>query len=498
MSGFGKSSFLMLALVAGVATTASAQECDINEGRPREVGTAAFALTRAQQSDNSAQQMPLLRQAIKATTENVARIDRDNAVGRNFVLGKSLVLALQANDGRVVMRRGDLGFTSSPDADINLVAAIDTAFSIVETAMPHCSSETEAWRQSQPWMDMLNGAIALLTEGQLDSAEAAINTSLRLSRNNPYAPNLLASIAQRRNDMPRAIQLMRQTIELAQEDTAYREIELQGRYQLAAMLAQQAESAEGDARQDRAREAAAALQEYIREAPESPESTAARSTYAQMVMLTGDTASARQMYAEQIANPQNFSDMQLVNSGVVAARANQADDAAQLFAAALTVNANNRDALYNLAATQHARERFGEMLQPLRRLVELDPNNPDNWLLMAYAHQGLSRATTNQATRKMHTDSIVIYHSRSADLPTSVTVTEFTRGTSSAAVAGQVENRSASAKSFELTFEFLDRAGSVVGQQRTTVGPVAGNQAQEFRVELQQPGIMAWRYRIGS
>src|SRR5687768_11051047 len=73
---------------AGVVGAQGAQKtCEVNEGRPNQVGRALLAVQVASNSEgpNAVRQ---LTAAVKGLTENAERMD--NQVGRNFVLGKAL------------------------------------------------------------------------------------------------------------------------------------------------------------------------------------------------------------------------------------------------------------------------------------------------------------------------------------------------------------------------------------------------------------------------
>jgi tetratricopeptide (TPR) repeat protein len=273
-------------------------------------------------------------------------------------------------------------------------------------------------------------------------------------------------------------------------------------YNLGALLGREAEETQDAAqKQALAREAATLFQQYVAALPDSPQSVAARAGVANMMMLAGDTSAVATMYADQIANPRNYSDMQLVQAGVVAARAEKAADAAKLFEAALTVNAYNRDALYNLAASYWAMNEFDKMFPLLQRLMQLDPSNPDNLRLVAYGYQGKQKALTQQsqaAQRRVMTDSIVKYVEQAEGLPQNVVVDDFSRGSAESTLGGRVVNKGTAPKTFRITIEFLNAEGAVVGTQEANVGPVNANEAAPFNVSIAQPNVVGWRYRIQS
>lgn len=499
MNVFGKASLLAIALSAGMSAGAGAQEvCEVEEGRPRDLGNALLSLTSASSASAPEQAVRHLQAAIKSLTDNAARIDRENAAGRNYLLGKTLVLWMQQPGIGFDATQGQLGYGSNPEQRVDLVAATDAAFDIVVAAHPQCAADIENWRMQQPWVDLVNGAIQQINVGNLDSAETLVNRSITLAEKSPFGPNLLAAIEQQRGNYPRAVELRRRTLELAEGDTSYNEIRVESLFNLAALLGHQAEQATGAEQVTLAQEAAATFQQYVTEAPQGPQAVQARAGYANMMMLAGDTTAVAGLYADQIANPSNYSDLSLVDAGVVAARAEKAEDAAKLFEAALTVNPYNRDALYNVAASYYALQKYDEMLPHIARLRDIDPANPDNLQLLALVYQGKQQTLTDPAAKKAATDSLIKYYSAMDSVPVKVSVDQFARGESQVSLSGTLENMGTAPKAFTVTVDFLDRTGTVVGSQETSVGPVAPKQATTFRVNIEQPGVAAWRYRVSN
>ncbi|HUF26283.1 MAG TPA: tetratricopeptide repeat protein [Gemmatimonadaceae bacterium] len=500
MNAVGKTSLFALALTAGISAPGLAQqECDIPEGTPREVAQSLVTLSGAMSDERPDARTRSLRQTVQRLTDDAERIDRANAVGRNFMLGKAMVVWMQEPGIGYDATRGAVGYSSNPEARLDLVATAGQAFDFVLTAMPQCEQELENWRMQPPWVDLVNGAIEQITQRNLDSAEVLIKRSMVLTSRNPFGPNLLAAVAQERGDLVRAVELRRQTIELASRDTSYDELRQESVYNLGALLGSLADQTEDTAQKVAyAREAAQHFNAFATEAPDSPQAVAARAGYAQMLMVAGDTSAVATMYADQIANPHNYSDLQLVQAGVVAARAEKADDAAKLFDAALKVNPFNRDALYNLAASHWALNAFDQMFPILTRLIEVEPNNPENLRLVAYAYQGKQRAAPEGAQRRALTDSIIRYVELAEALPVAVLIDEFSRGTNEFALGGQVENKGEGPATIRLQVQFLDERGNVLVEEEASVGPLAPGAASPFRLRVQQAGIHGWRYKVGG
>ena len=127
-------------VLAGTAAAQAAKTCEVNESRPSQVGRATLAVQIAASAGSPDAAKKQLVSAVKTLTDNGEKMD--NQVGRHFVLGKAYVLwSMQPGIG-IVTQRGPLGFSTNPAENIDLIAAIDTSFKIVETAHPECIVET--------------------------------------------------------------------------------------------------------------------------------------------------------------------------------------------------------------------------------------------------------------------------------------------------------------------------------------------------------------------
>ena len=169
--------------------------------------------------------------------------------------------------------------------------------------------------------------------------------------------------------------------------------------------------------------------------------------------------------------------------------------AIKLFDAALAQNPYSRDAINNLAATYIQNNEFPKAFPLIDRLVALDPSNPDNPLLYAFAYQGLYKGTKDKKLQKIYTDSLVYFNAKSEDAPVKVLVTEFTRRPDQTLLGGTIENRGTAAKTYTVNFEFLDKAGTVISTETTTVGPVAPKKSGTFKITSAKGGAFGYRYK---
>jgi tetratricopeptide (TPR) repeat protein len=263
------------------------------------------------------------------------------------------------------------------------------------------------------------------------------------------------------------------------------------------LAADVADTATGAGRAQFARDARAAFERLIGEAPNSPQAAQARGGLSRVLLIAGDTAAFRGSYRDQIANPDKYDYRDILASAVAAARSQQWQDAAALFENVAKLNPYNRDALYNLAVSYHELGQYEKMLPYLQRLVAVDPGNADNWMLFARAYNGLGKAAQkakNNVLHRAYNDSTVKYYTRSEQLPVNIVFSEFTTGETKSTLAGTIENKTDAEKTYTLRFEFLDRTGNVVGSRDVAVGPVAGKGKGRFTTTIEGQNIAAFRY----
>ena len=88
------------------------------------------------------------------------------------MLGSALALWMNQPDVGFTPKRSAVGFTTNPEATIDLPASIDSLFKIVEAKKPGCAYYTAYWRGGQQaYLDLVNNAIDALNADKLDSAQ---------------------------------------------------------------------------------------------------------------------------------------------------------------------------------------------------------------------------------------------------------------------------------------------------------------------------------------
>ncbi len=527
-----------LMLVAMTATAGAQQKaCEIDEGSPNQVARAKLDIGLSQSSQKPEEVAAKLKDAIKLLGEGDMS---KNPTGRAFVLGETLVSWLgQPGITNGMSTRGALGFQDNPTAPYDLIAGIDSTFKIVETAMPECVSQTQAWRQhSQAWVDLVNSAIQLANAGKTDSAAVIAKRALQLSPYAPYGYMVLAQGAAQNNKAKEAIAYYKQAIDAASRDTAQADTKRQLLNQLGNLAT---EAAENDS-------VKADKQMYIAEAKSAFDALAkdpgtkfadlARAGQAKVAQASGDTAAIKASYQDALANPSGFSYNALMQAAVAAARANQNNDAIKLFEAAKAQNPYHRDVLYNLARLYLLDSAYAKGIPMAKELIAVDPSNPDNYQLLAIAYASVKKtydakekvlddsskalgktANTSKSPKVVRAavdaaaklaapmkaygdssrtavDSALKYNDLMTKLPARVSFSEFTPGDAKATVAGSVLNQTDAQKTFTLHIQFLDKTGNVVATQDVSVGPVAPHDSGNFKIDGTGAGIVAFKYSV--
>jgi tetratricopeptide (TPR) repeat protein len=533
MSAFLRSAFRAMGLATVVASGLGAQAqkaCEVNEGRPSQVGRATLAVQVASAAQDPAAAARQLTSAVKALTDNGEKMD--NQVGRNFVLGKALVLWSMQPNVELVVRRGSLGYSTNPDATTDLAAAIDTAFKVVETANPECISETSRWRSQRAWVGLVNKAIERLNADDVDAAEQAAQTAIVLNPYGPYGYVVLASVKQKRNQSSESFGLYQRAIDAASRDTSYDEIRRQSLIYLGNLAADSAEAVtDTAAKKPYVQTAKSAFERVLADKGAAELRENARSGMCRVALASGDTATLREMYKEPMASPGGFSYSDLMNAGVCMARGEMVNDATMLFQAAYDKNPYHRDALSNLAIMYLRKDNHDAAVPLTERLVAVEPNNPENHQLLVLAYAGIAKrsrdarlagsakaapATKGKTPAKAAPaaprlsqaaqDSLfkleqefnakaVAANEKRENIALKVTLSDFSITDEKSTVAGTIQNSGSTDKNVTVKVEFLDRTGKVIATKEAAVGTVAAGRSSRFSVTT-TPGkdVAAFRY----
>lgn len=491
---------LLAAATIVVATPAFAQQpaaatgpvCEIEQSKPQPVALAMISLTKAQAAMKGGNALPDLKAVVTRLT--APNLKNENPVGRAFMLGSAYVFMLEQPGILAVMPRSAVGITTDPASPIDLFAAADSAITIVEQSSPACAQYMAPYRQQKAWLDVTNAAINALNANQLDSAEVFANRSLRLDRTSPYPYTVLASVAKSRKNTPAVIEYSKKVVETAGVDSNYVDVKERAQFEIASVTTTAALAATGAEKQRLAREAAVVWAD-IADSKDNLQSQAALANLQRVYIAAGDSAQQGKIYAPMIAEPAKYTEGALLQAGVIASQFKRPDDAVLLFEAVVARNPYSRDGLNNLAASYLQAGKTEKAVPIIDRLVALDPSNPDNWMLYAFAYVGKLKNVKDAKLTKAYNDSLVLYNSKAEKMPVKVAFTEFSRHSEGTTLAGKVENLGTASRSYNLAIEFLSSTGQVLFTETASVGPVAAKASKEFRIESKTTGVAGYRYK---
>jgi predicted Zn-dependent protease len=472
-----------------------------------------------------------------ATVKTLDNNDKGEELSRAYMLGSALALWMNQPGVGLTPKRSVVGFTSKPEATIDLPIAIDSLFKIVEASKPGCTYYTAFWRGGQQaYLDLVNNAIAALNADKLDSAQYYATQANRLYSASPYGSMVLGNIANKKNNNEEAVKYWQLAATAAASDTSYRDVERQVVGNIASVHLNVARD-EKTPKAAQVEAAKKAAEEYAKliAIPGTRGSYlyGGRQNLQQALLIAGDTAGAQKSYADLIANPSAYEYQDLLNSAVTAARSNRSADAAKLFEGVLQVNPYNRDALFNLAVVYLTLQQNEKVAPVVNRLVAVDPGNPENYLLAARAYVDLAKAKKGPAAAALN-DTTVSWFNKGQKLPVEVTFSEFSPSEKQLEIAGRVLDRrdkaaetdqggtttmtktaaaraaaakkaaaAAAAAKFPakpvtLKFEALDKGGAVLGTQTVTTEALQPGKSAPFRVTITSANAIAYRYTVAD
>jgi predicted Zn-dependent protease len=487
-----------VSLTGIVSATAAAQPggvsatCTIDVNQPKELAIQSLSYQQAKAAQTPEQRKKLLGQMTKELDTKPERFAK-NVIGYQFMLSEVLKLWALEPGVTATPVRSSLGFVTNPTETIDLLVAVDAAYKAIVAAAPACEADIKAQRQNELWLAQTQAALSASSAGSLDSAEYYAKRSMMMS-DGPYAHYVLANVANQKGEKKAAMMHWKHVIDRSGADTVYRDLKNGSMYYLAMTQLEQAATAQGADQQAQGKAAAETFKALIAAAPDSPDVANHYNNWAEALTLAKDTANMSQVYADMLANPDKQSDIVLAVGGVVATRANKADDALKLFELSVKKNPNSRDGLRNVAASYYGKDRFKEMWEPSAKLVALDPNNYDGWMMFAYASQGLAKAAKLPAEKKAWTDSLVKYQTLAENLPVKVEVAGFSRGTNEATLTLALEQIAATG-SYNVTAEFLDEAGAVVATGTAESGALKKGDRKNVEIKATGAKIYAYRYK---
>ncbi|MBM3908236.1 MAG: hypothetical protein FJ363_09210 [Gemmatimonadetes bacterium] len=519
---------LLAALMAAplAAQEPAAATCPVDFSQPKDLVTL-YNITRmrALQLAPGDERGKVVRDMMKtlANPKNATA----NPLGVNLATGQNLIIWMMQPGVGNTATRGQMNWGEPKDQVIDLAKTADSLFATVEAASPACLTETRPFRQAKPWQDRINNAFRLMQANQVDSAEYWAKESQVLDRWSPYAPRVYAAIAQVRGSQADMMKHLEEALKLTENDTTYLEDRRAVLFQIGQVGLEYAEIQPEPKRTETLKRASAALLQLSTEAPGGESTPYALSGLGMAATSLKDTSLFEKCYQLVDKSIDKYSDMSALQAAICANRMGKVPEAVKLFEATLTKNSNSRDALYNAAALMYELRKGTEMLPLVNKLVTIDPANPDNVALYAYAYNVLNeqwkppvqeappaaapapatpaRPGARPAPRPAappppppspYADSVAKYMKINDEMPHRMVIVEFVRYADRALVRAEVENRAKTARTIEFTFELLDITGAVLDTQVAKVENVAAGATKEFEVKSDKPKIAAWRYTL--
>ncbi len=483
----------LLTAATSPAVAQDAAECTVDTYQPAQLAQAGITIGRAASAATADDARKALRDAMKFLKDEDETTEV-NPVGTGFLKAQIYVLWLHQDSVSDVMTNEALNAPGPKSGTVDLVVASDSLLDAVEAQGPACAELTAQWRQSKPWTDRLNKAYQFLGAGMVDSADYYVRRAALLSDKSPFVHNALAQIADNRGDKEGLLSHLKMAIEQAEGDTSMTQTRRQMRFQYAMNLQAVAMSGDAANRDARLDEAATLFGELLHEAPASPEAAYAFSAASEIIAMQQDTTAGRELLSAMAAEPSKYTDLTLLLAADMARLLNRNDDAMTFYAAALAQNPNIRDANYFLAFMQYEKKDAAKMLPLTTKLLEIDPSNPENYILHSEALKLAAETETDPAKKKALMAQSAEAAKQEASMPHKLLVTQFERRDEGALLRGAVENRSKTAKAYTVTMDFLDASGAVVQSVTAEVPPVEPNAMGEFTLEATAPGIVAYKY----
>lgn len=477
-------------LGAGLPVASFAQAaCEINDSSPFQVNGAKQYIIAAANSRRADEVPKHLQNAIRVLTDDPSKIKND--AGRQWMLLRAYAQWLQRENSSYVMKRGDVGFTQNPAGSQNLLLALDSAATVLESMLPQCKEKVRPYR-AQFLSEILNKSIAAMGAEQNDSASYFANLSLQVAGADPRPWNVLSAVYQKQNKTDSAMIAMEKVISLSGSDTLYAKVKQQSRYNLAVITLTRAEAeAAGDKKDAEIKAARTLLESYLKDTPGDANAAQA---LGRAVRLSGDTAAVTAIFVDMVNAPDKFSADQQFEAASNAAATGHDADAAKLFESGLKKNPYHRVALLNYANvlfTLKDTERMGPVVV---RLIEVDPNFDRGYRLMAGLWQLRARAESDAAKKKSANDSVLFYLDKQAKTNPRVDITLAQKSANSYSVQGTVNNEGSKTASWTMKLELLDVTGAVVASKDVAIGPVDAGGNTTFSVKLDAPKAVAFRY----
>jgi tetratricopeptide (TPR) repeat protein len=466
--------------------------CSVNVNKPDELKSAMTAMTVAQLGGRPEDQQKKLKTAVTSLTSNPGKF-KDNQAGHDYILGQALLRwEMQFPDSPTV-NKGNIGYADGKDQRVDLFAAADTLLTGVEKSNPDCASEIQSYRM-EAMRPLAIHLSALINTDSVEMQDQVLKRLMAIDSKSALSLYFQGMVAQRKkdpataaHDFTRGAALM--PAEVGADSNLKAALEL-GAAQMTRLTAQ---SMTGDQKKAGMLKAAELYKKFLADFPKSASAPDAQAGLAASLSASGDVASVSGLWDQMLANPAGYSDAQLYDAGTQAFTMNQPAAATKLMDAAQKANPWLRPGLYNAANVYWKAGDFDRMLATSKRLTMIDPNNPDEYQLLALAYQGKSKATKDPKVVKAYNDSLNVAFAASEKVKAKVTFESFAAGSPKPALKGSIENISNTPQKVTHKLQFVNLSRAPVTTQNVDFS-LSPKQKIQFSLTGDGAGIVAYRY----
>ncbi len=466
--------------------------CSINVNKPDELKSAMTAMTVAQLGGRPEDQQKKLKLAVTSLTSNPGKF-KDNQAGHDYILGQALLRwEMQFPDSPTV-NKGNIGYIVGKDQRVDLFAAADTLLTGVEKSNPDCASEIQSYRMEaiRPLAIHLS---SLINTDSVAMQEQVLKRITAIDSKSALSLYFQGMVAQRKKDPATAADFFTRgaalmPAEIGADSNLKAALEL-GAAQMTRLTAQ---TMTGDQKKAGMLKAADLYKKFLADFPKSASAPDAQAGLAASLSASGDVASVSSLWDQMLANPAGYTDAQLYDAGTQAFTMNQPAAATKLMDAAQKANPWLRPGLYNAANVYWKAGDFDRMLATSKKLTTIDPNNPDEYQLLALAYQGKSKATKDPKVVKAYNDSLNVAFAASEKVKAKVTFESFAPGSPKPTLKGSIENISNTPQKGTLKLQFVNLSGAPVTTQNVDFS-LAPKEKMPFSLTGDGAGIVAYRY----
>lgn len=311
-----------------------------------------------------------------------ARISKNKWEEANKVLGENLADCTDNAEYRYLY--GITLARVSPDSTVEALNELVMADSL--NGNPGAEDELQAnidQAYRALWGPMVNDGVRLLSEGDIEGAEAKLQTAVDIRPEGKEGRLGLGAVHQAKKEYDLAIEQYQKALEI---DPAYKQalLRLGQTYQLKAEEAAEA----GNAMQAE-QIAGRAVEVYTNYLADNPDDLEIKIQLAGLHATLGDMASAepiiREIMASDSVDVEVFTDF-----GFRLANAQQLELAEELLSSAVaTSDSMNAEALQYLAFVKIRQEDLEGAKAVLTKQLELEPDNPEAWEYLGYVRRDL-------------------------------------------------------------------------------------------------------------